>query len=291
MSLNFREGSLTPWVADSGTDGDVISASGRYFSMGRNIPKEARVPFNKKVDPANVQTKLLSKDLVHCRDNEVHYVQGKDNDKLLLTLIHMVLNKNPGFRIGDVVELGVCVTTFKLGDAKHMTKLVLRYMAFLDGHVTQAAFKIGVAARANSRVGPVTTNVFKRQFLFVEPDSDFPTLAPTTTDKFARLTVGRRSTDGCLNRYFPVENRRAEDLTKVPSSPPSRICHQSGILSVLLANRGIQHLRSSCSVQHLVQVAARTRELRTKWWWEAGNNAEQLTPQGPSQTNLNRPDF
>ncbi|KAJ7234022.1 hypothetical protein B0H12DRAFT_961120, partial [Mycena haematopus] len=109
----------------------------RYFTAGCDIAKDACVAFNKKVDPANVLTKMLSKDLVHCLDSEVHYLQIKDNQYVATHCLKYVRKDPTGFRIGDIVELGVCVTTFKVGESAYITKLVLRYVTYLDGHVTQ----------------------------------------------------------------------------------------------------------------------------------------------------------
>ncbi|KAJ7250086.1 hypothetical protein B0H12DRAFT_1072256 [Mycena haematopus] len=362
----------------------AIRRFARCFTAGCDIPKDACVAFNKKVDPANVLAKMLSKDLVHCLNNEVHYLQIKDNQYVRKDptgfrigdivvafsrvqmiggnrttsgrIPHLKILRNPGhegdgisrdqssgwarrrcdttysqlaswedadlggrgselgldearklfsrhfnlssheqsnlkagkslaygpmitgdhegtsgrgggarradsgyarkevlvtFRaisgpwrdIGSVVsdrevdaaesswmtaaaawrwqsghcgltfsstvsavlmaqdnhrmELGVCVTTFKVGESAYITKLVLRYVTYLDGHVTQAEFKASMAARAISRIQPAAPNALKRDLLFVEPDSEDKDI-PTTRDKFAKLSVSEEPMDGVV---------------------------------------------------------------------------------------------
>lgn len=79
VSLSFGEGSVTPWIPEQGGDGPTVDASCRYFTTGSKIPDNAKVAFGRKVDPAGVLTRMLSKEIAHCIDNEVNYLDLKDN--------------------------------------------------------------------------------------------------------------------------------------------------------------------------------------------------------------------
>ncbi|KAJ7280961.1 hypothetical protein C8J57DRAFT_1464295 [Mycena rebaudengoi] len=107
-------------------------ATCRYFTTGKEPPMNQVVDFTKHVDPAGVLSRMLSKGVYHCIDNEVLYLD-LEGDKLI--------NKNPsGFRVGDIVELGLSVIAFKgPRDGKAVIKLVMRSLVFLDGTHTQDA--------------------------------------------------------------------------------------------------------------------------------------------------------
>ncbi|KAJ7244814.1 hypothetical protein C8J57DRAFT_1524609 [Mycena rebaudengoi] len=95
-------------------------------------PTNQVVDFTKQVDPAGVLSRMLSKGVYHCIDNEVLYL-NLEGDKLI--------NKNlSGLRVGDIVELGLSVIAFKgPRDGKAVIKLVMRSLVFLDGSHTRDA--------------------------------------------------------------------------------------------------------------------------------------------------------
>ncbi|KAJ7017751.1 hypothetical protein C8F04DRAFT_978602, partial [Mycena alexandri] len=135
LSVQFPEGSVDNWAATTGDHGETLKATCRYFTMGKNTPVEAKVPFASNVDPQKVLEKLTSELISHCEDNNVNYLEWK-NEKLI--------HKNPvGFRVGDIVQVGISVCTFrasKTGDMpRYMCKLVLRSVTLLDVSITRVS--------------------------------------------------------------------------------------------------------------------------------------------------------
>ncbi|KAJ7504060.1 hypothetical protein B0H11DRAFT_2222157 [Mycena galericulata] len=115
--------------------GLLISAENRYFSSGRNVMGSTRYPFDRYVDPAGILAKLQTADLAHCFENEVSYLELKNKE---------YIRKDPGFRQGDVVEVGVSIVAFKKqskekGDT-YVCKLVMRTLTLLTNELTKNAY-------------------------------------------------------------------------------------------------------------------------------------------------------
>ncbi|KAJ7038282.1 hypothetical protein C8F04DRAFT_951465, partial [Mycena alexandri] len=135
LSVQFPEGSVDNWAATTGDHGEMLTATCRYFTMGNNIPAEAKVPFASNVDPQKVLEKLMSVSCSHCEDNNVNYLEWKD-EKLI--------RKNPvGFRVGDIVQVGISLCAFKASKTgntpRYMCKLVLRSVTLLDVSMTRVS--------------------------------------------------------------------------------------------------------------------------------------------------------
>ncbi|KAJ7244109.1 hypothetical protein C8J57DRAFT_1525380 [Mycena rebaudengoi] len=94
VELAFEDSDVLAWTAqDAGVDGTHLQATCRYFTTGKEPPMNQVVDFTKHVVPAGVLSRMLSKGVYHCIDNEVLYLD-LGGDKLI--------NKNPsGFRVGD----------------------------------------------------------------------------------------------------------------------------------------------------------------------------------------------
>ncbi|KAJ7442910.1 hypothetical protein B0H11DRAFT_1932108 [Mycena galericulata] len=123
--------------------GLLISAENRYFSSGRNVMGSTRYPFDRYVDPAGILTKLQTADLAHCFENEVSYLELKNKE---------YIRKDPGFRQGDVVEVGVSIVAFKKqskekGDT-YVCKLVMRTLMLLTNELTKVRFSLRLISEA-----------------------------------------------------------------------------------------------------------------------------------------------
>ncbi|KAJ7268332.1 hypothetical protein C8J57DRAFT_1228046 [Mycena rebaudengoi] len=133
VELAFEDSDVLAWTAqDASVDGTHLQATCCYFTTGKEPPTNQVVDFTKHVVPAGVLSRMLSKGMYHCIDNEVLYLD-LEGDKLI--------NKNPsGFQVGDIVELGLSVIAFKgPRDGKAVIKLVVPSLVFLDGTHTRDA--------------------------------------------------------------------------------------------------------------------------------------------------------
>jgi hypothetical protein len=76
MSLNFPEGVLKPWTPGevAGREGVSISSNARYYTIGSNIPENAKTPFGKYTDPRGLLASFQSARVAHCFDNDVSYM-------------------------------------------------------------------------------------------------------------------------------------------------------------------------------------------------------------------------
>ena len=59
--------------------GRPINFRTQYFTVGRHANPDHRVPFEKAVDPHNVLKNLESNTIVHSGDNDVIYLEYKDD--------------------------------------------------------------------------------------------------------------------------------------------------------------------------------------------------------------------
>ncbi|KAJ7200412.1 hypothetical protein GGX14DRAFT_400754 [Mycena pura] len=108
--------------------GRPINFRTQYFTVGRHANPDHRVPFEKAVDPHNVLKDLESNTIVHSGDNDVIYLEYKDDR-------HRV--KDPAsFRTGDVVEVGFAMVAYRnfLAETGEHYKcyLVMRSLTLLD---------------------------------------------------------------------------------------------------------------------------------------------------------------
>ncbi|KAJ7939193.1 hypothetical protein B0H13DRAFT_2300946 [Mycena leptocephala] len=133
LSTSLPEGQMGPWTPDMEDDiyGGCFVTNSRYFTVGRNIPAEARVEFG-----------------------NVAYLEMK-KDKLI--------TKDPaGFREGDIVQLGFAVVAYRThveDNAPHYTcKLVTRLLTLLDNNVTKAAYTKRNTRVAESKLKSNTNN-------------------------------------------------------------------------------------------------------------------------------------
>ncbi|KAJ7508022.1 hypothetical protein B0H11DRAFT_1902335 [Mycena galericulata] len=148
-------GQMEPWMPDmvSNDFGKSLVSNCRYFTIGRNIPEAERIPFAQYVDPAGVLGRFIREDVSHCLDNDVAYLELK-NDRPVL--------KDPaGFRIGDIVELGFALVAYRMpqkeGAPRYICKLVMRTLTLLDTSLT----KVGKFTVDNDMVA----NVLKAAYI------------------------------------------------------------------------------------------------------------------------------
>jgi 2-hydroxychromene-2-carboxylate isomerase len=75
VELAFEDSDVLAWTAqDAGVDGTHLQATCRYFTTGKEPPTNQVVDFTKHVVPAGVLSRMLSKGVYHCIDNEVLYL-------------------------------------------------------------------------------------------------------------------------------------------------------------------------------------------------------------------------
>ncbi|KAJ7488695.1 hypothetical protein B0H11DRAFT_1912846 [Mycena galericulata] len=94
-----------------------------------------QIPFDRYVDPAGILTKLQTADLAHCFENEVSYLELKNKE---------YIRKDPGFRQGDVVEVGVSIVK---GDT-YVCKLVMKTLTLLTNELTKVRFSLQLISEA-----------------------------------------------------------------------------------------------------------------------------------------------
>ncbi|KAJ7438298.1 hypothetical protein B0H11DRAFT_1935344 [Mycena galericulata] len=156
---NIPDRRAESWLPNAISDdyGSSISSISncRYFTVGRNIPDENRIPFAKYVDPAGVLNRFIKEHVAHCMDNDVSYLELKDNKPVI---------KDPaGFRASDVVELGFAIFAYRMIQKDTPEK----YGAYIQ-RSAQAAAPSKQSQRATFANNPVA----KRHKMFEEEDSD-----------------------------------------------------------------------------------------------------------------------
>ncbi|KAJ7768040.1 hypothetical protein B0H14DRAFT_2632945 [Mycena olivaceomarginata] len=136
MYTAFDEDAIEPWRPEYPDDHNAqISSNCRYFTVGRNIPSEARTKFHPMTDPHGVLARHLSENIAHCFNNDVMYMAFKGEE---------YVEKDPGtFKTGDIVEMGFALVAWKK-QGKNVgpdwsCMLVLRTLTFLDGRFTKKA--------------------------------------------------------------------------------------------------------------------------------------------------------
>ncbi|KAJ7483126.1 hypothetical protein B0H11DRAFT_1914865 [Mycena galericulata] len=172
---SFPEGRAESWLPNAISDdyGSSISSNCRYFTVGRNIPDENRIPFAKYVDPAGVLNRFIKEHVAHCMDNDVSYLELKDDKPVI---------KDPaGFRAGDVVELGFAIVAYRMiqkdAPEKYVCRLVMRTLTLLDTSLAKAAYiqrsaQAAAPSKQSQRATFANNPVAKRRKMFEEEDSD-----------------------------------------------------------------------------------------------------------------------
>lgn len=72
---------MDPWVPEIASDtyGSSLVSNCRYFTLGRGVHPETKIDFGKYVDPAGVLGKFLGDKVSHCMDNDVAYLELRNN--------------------------------------------------------------------------------------------------------------------------------------------------------------------------------------------------------------------
>ncbi|KAJ7035114.1 hypothetical protein C8F04DRAFT_1259181 [Mycena alexandri] len=158
VNRQFAEDSVALWAVNKGEHGLMVESGCRYFTMGHSIPEDAKVAFSDKVDPENVLGKFLSNSISHCEDNDVEYLELKNSK---------VIRKAPvGFRVGDIVQVGVSICVFKcskMGETPRFTcKLVLRSVTLLDISITKQAQILRLERLKSDTRAVLPAQAFKR---------------------------------------------------------------------------------------------------------------------------------
>ncbi|KAJ7043441.1 hypothetical protein C8F04DRAFT_1175270 [Mycena alexandri] len=165
---------------------------------GNNIPAEAKVPFASNVDPQKVLEKLTSELCSHCEDNDIDYLEWKD-EKLI--------RKNPvGFRVVDIIQVEILVCAFrasKTGNTpRYMCKLVLRSVTLPDISMARTSY-LAETASPGEPLGSwkeefqssIQRQAFKRTRVQIESDSEDDEL-PSARQKMGKLMIKDVIMDG-----------------------------------------------------------------------------------------------
>ncbi|KAJ6541337.1 hypothetical protein B0H19DRAFT_1077207 [Mycena capillaripes] len=74
---------MEPWVPEIESDelGISLVANCRYFTVGRDIRLEARMEFDKYVDPAKSLAAFVAPQVAHCINNYMGYLERKGNNR------------------------------------------------------------------------------------------------------------------------------------------------------------------------------------------------------------------
>ncbi|KAJ6516652.1 hypothetical protein C8R47DRAFT_1268091 [Mycena vitilis] len=127
---------MEPWVPDVESEefGARLGANCRYFTVGRGIPTDGRMDFDKYVDPAGVLKGYIGERVAHCMDNSVVYAE--------LKLSKLVKKDLATFHEGDIVQLGFAViayqTQWKSDNPKYVCKLVMRTLTLVDNTMSKS---------------------------------------------------------------------------------------------------------------------------------------------------------
>lgn len=81
LATVFPAEDVTTWVPEDVNELYGVSLVGncRYFTVGRNIPENSKVPFDHNVDLAGTLRSYLNDSVAHCLDNSVVYLELKDD--------------------------------------------------------------------------------------------------------------------------------------------------------------------------------------------------------------------
>ncbi|KAJ7785425.1 hypothetical protein B0H14DRAFT_3506931 [Mycena olivaceomarginata] len=138
MFSSFESGTIEPWIPDpkSETYGSSLTSNCRYFTLGKSVPQELKTPFDRHTDPHNVLSSFLTESVTHCFDNDVAYMDLKENK---------YVDKDPStFQRGDIVEMGFAFVAWKIprrqSGPSYTCKLVMRSLTFLDGKYSKQAY-------------------------------------------------------------------------------------------------------------------------------------------------------
>ncbi|KAJ7444424.1 hypothetical protein B0H11DRAFT_2250105 [Mycena galericulata] len=157
---------MEPWMPDMASDdfGKSPVSNCRYFTLGRNVPEGERIPFAQYIDPAGVLGRFIREDVSHCLDNDVAYLELKND------------------RIGDIVELGFALVAYRMpqkeGAPRYICKLVMRTLTLLDTSLTKAAYikrhaqSAGPSSKPAKRVITASNPIAKRRKFYEEVNSD-----------------------------------------------------------------------------------------------------------------------
>ncbi|KAJ7306331.1 hypothetical protein DFH08DRAFT_824780 [Mycena albidolilacea] len=196
MYTAFDEDAIEPWRPDFADEQNAqISSNCRYFTVGRNIPSDARTKFHPRTDPHGVLARYLSDSVAHCFDNDVMYMAFKGEE---------YVEKDPSsFKTGDIVEMGFALVAWKkqgkVVGPEWSCMLVLRTLTFLDGrftkeaHFAREAYKAQqIKTRAADDRGHADNHIPKRR-ITASPTSDDEDGA-SASKRMHMLTIVDRST-------------------------------------------------------------------------------------------------
>ncbi|KAJ7653425.1 hypothetical protein B0H17DRAFT_1268241 [Mycena rosella] len=140
LLTRFTANSVSHWVAapDSDVYGPSLSSSCRYYTIGTDIPVESRINFQKHIDPAGTLSQHIRDCVVHCVENDMAY--------LCVKKARYTTKEPSGFRVGDIVEMGFELVAFRQvirgEEDKHICKIVLQTLTFLDGSFADVSLRI-----------------------------------------------------------------------------------------------------------------------------------------------------
>ncbi|KAJ7836760.1 hypothetical protein B0H14DRAFT_2589501 [Mycena olivaceomarginata] len=191
MYTAFDEDTIEPWRPEYPDDHNTqISSNCRYFTVGRNIPSEARTKFHLKTDPHGVLARRLSENVAHCFDNDVMYMAFKGEESR---------HFQNGGHIGDGFALVAWKKQGKNVGPDWSCMLVLRTLTFLDGrftkeaHFAREAYKAQqIKMRAADDRGHADNHIPKRRIM-TSPDSDDED-GTSASKRMHLLTIVERST-------------------------------------------------------------------------------------------------
>jgi hypothetical protein len=82
FSCTFKEGILDHWQPLTFTEYQAIDMANRYFTSQCQNPNAVPIEFHALVNPNRTFSDMAVGDLVHCEENDVHYLELYINEDL-----------------------------------------------------------------------------------------------------------------------------------------------------------------------------------------------------------------
>jgi hypothetical protein len=80
MRAHFPEEATNAWQNGLYEGHITIDFNARYFTLRKNAPTEANLPFSEGIDPHGILAAIRKQDLIHGADNQVAYLKALENE-------------------------------------------------------------------------------------------------------------------------------------------------------------------------------------------------------------------
>ncbi|KIM83082.1 hypothetical protein PILCRDRAFT_26858, partial [Piloderma croceum F 1598] len=127
FSCMFKEGMLDHWQPSMFVN--AIDMANQYFSSQCQHPNAVPIAFHTLVDPNRILSDMAIGDLVHCEENDMHYLELYIDEHLQEKYRRLDPTK---FKTGDLVEAQVLLMGVPLKGEKVKLLMVLRALTLLD---------------------------------------------------------------------------------------------------------------------------------------------------------------